>query len=1102
MWKGFPEGEASQMTQLDDLIETVAGYTSAPEAPTILTAAFQIALRAHDGYKRINGDPFISHPLAVARMLAGWHAPWRLVVVSLLHDMQNLTYSNGYPEGSIQDRLGPDIFFLLQTIVELNRLFRDLERDFSAGMGYQQQYIHQVLQYDQEVVVLKMADRLHNLQTISALVRDFQGRAVRIGFNVLAPLAEKLGMGEVKRQLEEYCFEVFNPAASAAVRQLYDDIHFQQEVQGILHELHILLPICQIRWQPFSLYALYYRQIEQNARLGRPARALPASLRIGDAGSFIVITDEKIGCYQVLGTLHGSFSPLERQFRDFIGHPRENGYKSLHTQVKHTTCGPFCIVIRTHIMDLLAERGIVSRWWGVPEDLLPVLPAETGLSEKIQVISPSGKIVYLPEGASVLDFAYSIHSDLGHQCAGALVNGRQEDRFATLHAGDRIEVIAGTVESGPALTWLDHVQTAQAAHQIRQWLAQAQRGAMVERGRLLLHKEMQTRNLDPNNARIRELLLVLANKEGFESIEDLLVSIGVERHRPSHLVEQLKSMRLRLAGPPSSGELPVSSALLASEGREALLSVTFARCCKPFPPDDIVGQRRDDNILVIHKSGCARLQDQQQTIPMRWDTTPIESDYVVVIEALDRPSLASDLSTIMTMSGIDMASFSTYRRADGVMAEAHIHLSSTTAARRSRLQKELENITYITRVEIVPSVFLTSAFSQTVTATSAQRAYRPNPYGPTVASGERFYGRKTECQRVCDLLYNAAQNTTILLWGQRRIGKTSLMLHLREQLPEDLLPVYIDVQGLTDSSTAQFLHRFMGQVAVALKSREPELVPDITVPALNRVRRDPLSYFDTFIGLVQQAAPRHLLVIILDEFQCLGSLREEIASREAIFARLRSYAQHGRGIRFILGGGGQRSQLLSQGNIASLFHIADDEHVGCLEREDARRLVKNGLTKVGNITPHAIEMLLDLTAGHPYYLQLLCSMFYEQTLEQKVTITADFVAQCVRKWLESADSSRFQHLWEGRTEEHAKNNKAILSAIAEITLQHAQIEYSRLASMLGSRLPERYLVQALGDLSDLGIVEHDHTSYRIPIGLFARWLRQHWPLEITLKELY
>jgi guanosine-3',5'-bis(diphosphate) 3'-pyrophosphohydrolase len=1089
------------MVQLDDLIQTVAAYTDSAEVEPVLTTAFQIARHAHDGYRRVNGEPFISHPLAVASILAEWHAPLRIVAVSLLHDIQNLTYSDGYPKEDIRAALGPDIFLLLQTIVELNRVFRDLENDFSTGVGYQQHYINQLLQYDQEVIVLKIADRLHNLQTISALARFFQDRAARIGFNVLAPLTDKLSMGEVKCQLEAYCFEVFNPVAYSTIKQLYEDAHFQQEIEAIGEDLRQLVPGCQVKWQPVSLYTLYYHQSEQNAKLGRPIRTNPTSLRIVDAGSFVLITEEESACYQTLGRVHGSFLPLDRQFRDFIGQPKDNGYRSLHTQVKHSSYGPFHVIIRTRMMDLLAEKGIMSRWWGIPDNLLPSLPGEVEASEKIQVITPDGKIVHLPEGATVLDFAYAIHSDLGHYCAGALVNGTQEDRSAVLHAGDRVEVISGATDSGPNLDWLNYSRTTEAANQIRQWLAQHQRNIMTERGHLLLDKELEARGLNPQDGQIRELLLVLANKEGFERVEDLLVSIGVGRHKPSRLVEQLRSMRLRLIGQPNYGELLVGLSFPSSEEGEAFLPVTFARCCKPFPPDDIVGQRRDDNMLVIHKSACSQIKKHKKIIPVKWDTTPVEPDYVVVLEALDRPSLASDLGTLISLSGCDVVSFSSYRRADGVMAEAHIHLGRTTVAQRSRIQKELEGISYITRVEMIPSTFLAPSYSQPVSSMPSHHVYHPNPYGPTVASGERFYGRKAEFQRISALLHHPAQNTTILLWGQKRIGKTSLMLHLQEQLRTDLLPVYIDVQGLTDGSTAQFLHRLMSRIAVALKRGMPKGEAEITVPALNKVRRDPLSYFDTFVELVQEALPGHPLVVMLDEFQCLCTLREEIASREAIFSRLRSYAQHGHGIRFVLGGGGQRSFLLHQGDLASLFNVSYDENLDCLAEKDAYKLIKDGLTKVGNITEQAIEMLLDLTAGHPYYLQLLCSTLYEQALEQRVTITADLVSQCIRRWVERADGSRFQHLWEGKTGREAKNNKAIVSAVAEFTAQHEQVEYNRLAGALGAVLTERELIQSLSDLSDLGVLAHDRASYTIKISLFARWLRQHWPLEITLKEV-
>jgi hypothetical protein len=254
------------------------------------------------------------------------------------------------------------------------------------------------------------------------------------------------------------------------------------------------------------------------------------------------------------------------------------------------------------------------------------------------------------------------------------------------------------------------------------------------------------------------------------------------------------------------------------------------------------------------------------------------------------------------------------------------------------------------------------------------------------------------------------------------------------------------------------------------------------------------------MDLVQKIARNHPLVIILDEFRCLCSLREEIISRSAIFSRLRSHSQHGHGIHFILSGGGLMSQLTSQCDMSLLFNIAHDEKLGCLEIKAAHQLVKDGLTKIGNVKEHTIELLLDLTAGHPFYLQLLCSMFYMQVQENKTTITLHTASQSIREWLDKADNSRFQHLWEGHDATSAQRNKLILSAIAEFAANSFQVDYDRLAGAICSTVPEQDLIRSLYDLADLGVLKHYHASYSIKIELFARWLRQHWPLELTLKE--
>lgn len=1088
--------------QLNELIKAVTAYTSSSEARPVLTTAFQISVDAHKGYQRISGEPYVNHALAVASILAEWHAPLTVVTVGLLHDICNPDYSHGYSLDNVHSRLGADTFHLLEAMISLNRFMRQVEGDFDSGVDesdIHQQHMHSFLRQEYNAVVIKIADRLHNMWTISALNRYFQERTARIGLSLLAPLADRLGMGAIKRQLEDVCFEILYPNYYNLLKQHYTDANIDQEVNSILEELQRISSSLalkrEVRWQSASLYALYLHQIEQNTRQGKSIHAELPPVRIVDVGAFVILTDDESDCYRILGALHKLYPPVERQFRDFIGRPIENGYRALHTQVRHTSGHLLHMMIRTYTMDLVAEHGVNAHWWNVPEEFLPLLPEDIKpVEEEIQVFTPNGEIKIFPQGATVLDFAYDIHTDVGHRCVGALVNGERADLSRVLRTGDRIEIISGGPDARPRLDWLDLVRTPRAISRIRQWLTQHRRNQMWELGRALLDKELKPLGLGSGDVQVYQLLAKLALKEKLVGTEELLVSIGVGRHKAPQLVEQLKSMRLKSIR--SLYREPTFNVMVLSP-EEAVLQSVLAQCCKPKPPEDIVGYRRTDNVLAIHKRDCPQIKEREKLIQVKWDATAMEPNYVVVVEALNRPGLASDLSMAVTFLGFDMISFSASKRADGVMAEAHIYLGKTTSAQRSRIQKALEDISYVTKAEVMPSSFLLTAMQQ---AESSKSMYQPNPYGPTIAAGARFYGREIESQRISTLLHDQSQNTAILLWGQKRIGKTSFVLRLEEQSRGDFLPIYVDVQGLKDGSTTQFLHQLMTAVSRALKDNTQNAGERASVPALNRLRKDPLSYFDTFMMLAQEAARSHPLLVILDEFQCLCSLREEGVSRGAIFSRLRSHAQHGYGIRFILSGGGLLNQLTGQCDIASLFNIAHYEKLGCLEAKAARRLIRDGLTRVGNITENAVELLLDFTAGHPFYLQLLCSMLYDQAQENKTIITSDAASLSIRDWLGKADASRFQHLWEGHNMTSAQRNKLILSAIAQLAADNREVEYDRLAGVICSIVPEQDLVRSLADLADLGVLEHNHANYAIKVELFARWLRQHWSLELALKE--
>lgn len=1087
-----------QAMEINELIQTVTAYTGSSEAEPMLTTAFQIAVDAHAGFQRLSGDPYLNHALAVASILAEWHAPPSVVTVGLLHDILNPDYSRKCSLDGIQSLLGPDIFRLLEATANLNNFIRRIERDFDSGADASDFRYHMpsFLQQERDAVVIKIADRLHNLQTISALTQRSQQRSSRIGLNLFAPLADRLGMGAAKRQLEDYCFEINNPTYYKMLKQHYLDSSIHQEIKDILKELQQNFgQLRAVRWQSASLYTIYRHQIEQNIRPGKLIDAQP--LRIRDAGSFIILTEEENDCYQILGTLHKLYHPMKEQFRDFIADSKENGYRSLHTQVKHSSGHLLHIIIRTHTMHLIAESGITARWRNVPEECLPHIAEEIKpISDEIQVFTPDGEIKYFPQEATVLDFAYEIHTDVGRQCVGALLNGERTDLYRVLRTGDRIEIIAGGPDAAPSLEWLSYVRTPRALSEIRHWLTQHRRNEMAERGRLLLDRELQRLGMDSSASQVRQLLSLFALKENLEGMEDLLISIGVDRHKAPKLVASLKTMGLKLVSSPNSVE-PMFRVTVLSPG-EALLPRVLARCCRPVPPDDIVGFLRSDQTLTIHHRGCSEIKDLEKLIQVKWDATTTEPHYVVVVEAMSQPDLVRDLSTVMALLGHNMLAFSSHTRPDGVMAETRIDLGKTTFAQRNRMKKELEAVPHVTNVEFIHSSFLSTPTQE---PKSPMLVHHSNPYGPSIAAGPRFYGREAECDRISALLRDQSQNTAILLWGQKRIGKTSLLIRLQEQARGDFLPVYIDIQGLKDSSTTQFLYQLMSRISVVLKEKIRN--SEITVPALNRLRKDPLTYFDTFMGLVQEVARQYPLVVILDEFQCLCSLREEIVSRSAIFSRLRSHSLHGQGIHFILSGGGLLNQLTRQCDIASLFNITRDEKLSCLDLKAARQLIKDGLARIGNIGEPTIEFLLTVTAGHPFYLQLLCSRLYDQAQEHKTMVTSHFAYLSIHEWVDKADDSRFQHLWEGHDGTSAQRNKLIVSAIAQLGDNNREVDYAHLARATYSTVSEQDLVQSLVDLTDLGVLKHTSSNYyAIQVELFARWLRHHWPLELTLKEAH
>jgi GTP diphosphokinase / guanosine-3',5'-bis(diphosphate) 3'-diphosphatase len=1082
--------------ELTQLIQEVKTYRDI-ETEETLNTAFYIASVAHEGFHLDSGERYIHHAMGVASILASWYAPPAVVAVGLLQDSVNSRNTHGYSLETIRRKLGSEISRLLEATTSLNGLIRDFEEDFVSDneKSIEEDYgretsinvlLHEASPFVQtaDAFVIKIADHSQHLQTLFALNREEQKSSARKTINVFVPLADRLGMGYVRRQFEDASFKITNPAYSDLLQRCLTDAGLEKEVEEVREQLLQALSSsglnCEVRWQPYSLYSISHHHFEKHTRHGDMFPEEPASLRLEDAGSFVILTEKETDCYSLLAPLHKHYPPVEKQLRDYIGNPSENGYRSLHTQVKYLSGQLLNIIIRTPTMHLVAEYGYTAGWRNAPEEFLPRLHLSTNVDEgKIQIFTPQGEAKYLPLGATPIDFAYELDSDVGNHCKGVRVNGEVSDLFRTLQDGDTVEIIVGGPETQPGPDWLKHVQTFHATHRIQHYLAEQNHNVLETSGRTLLNRELQALGLSSTDAEVNRFLMQLAQKDNLEGPEEILVYIGLGRYKSGELAERLAAARAA-----KFDEVTLNLTVLSPDA--ATLPHEIARCCHPTPADTIVGYRRNNRVLVIHNSTCSHIRNVKNTVAVEWDTTPPEPNYAMIVRALDTPGLAAELSGAIARMGVNMLRFDLRQLGDGGFAETHIYLGKTTALQRARMQRAFEDLPYVKSVE-------------TIEAASLAKPHLPNPYGPKPAVGPHFYGRDIENQRIRALLCDQSQSTAILLWGQQRIGKTSLLLRMVDQAHGSFLPVYIDLQRIAYCSTSQFLGILINQTFQQLKATIPGLLEEITLPHVNWIKKDPLSHFDRFITSVQKAIQYQPVVIILDEFQYLCALREEGLTSNTIFRHLRGLSQHGNGIHFIFSGGGLLSELMDQTGLASLLNITYDEKLGCLGEVAARNLIKDGLTRVSQLEEEAVEFLLKITSGHPYYLQLLCYKLFEQA-QQRTIITQLSASEATYEWLRQADDSRFEHLWVGNQGKDLQTNKVILSAIAQLQADNGEVDYDHIADAVHLLIKGGNLVRSLEDLTLMGVLKHNQLNYAIEVDLFAWWLRQHWPLKLALKE--
>jgi GTP pyrophosphokinase len=674
-----------------DLVETFR--RAHPEGDLeVLERAYAMAKTAHQGQRRQTGDPYVTHPLIVATMLAEYGMDQATIAAALLHDVIEDT---PVTLADLVADFGDETAALVDGVTKLDRI------KFSSKAEQQAATIRKMaiaMSRDIRVLLIKLADRLHNMRTLAPLPEAKRQSVALETLEVYAPLASRLGVQEIKHEMEERCFEELYPKRKAELeeqvrkrtgeREVYLD-KVIAEVRGALQEAGIE---ADVSGRPKHLYSIYRKMMASGL----------AFEEIHDLIGIRILVNEIRDCYGALGLVHTMWPPIHGRFKDYIAMPKFNLYQSLHTTVVGPDGAALEVQIRTHEMHHRAEFGIAAHWrykeGGGPatdEDFVADLRflQETATDpgefldnlkldlyqDEVFALTPRGLVVTLPRGATPVDFAYRIHTDVGHRCVGAKVNGRLVPLDSALASGDIVEIITSkSQDAHPSRDWLDFVKSSRAAAKIRQWFTKERRSAALSDGREDITRGLRREGMAVSAPGREGQLTEVAEALGYRDLESMYVAVGDNRLSSQTVVNRLQrilspddeSEENLLQPPAPRRRAPRPGKSIIVEGMDDLL-VRIARCCAPVPGDDIVGFVTIGRGVSVHRSDCANVgaleRRAERLVDVAWGPDQTGSFYVwVQVEALDRPGLLRDVTTVLSDLGANIQSSSSATGTDRI----------------------------------------------------------------------------------------------------------------------------------------------------------------------------------------------------------------------------------------------------------------------------------------------------------------------------------------------------------------------------------------------------------------------------------------------------
>ena len=720
----------------EECMENVQTYIKRPENIELIQKAYDFAYEHHKGQFRKSGEPYVIHVIQVANTLALMHCGPKTIAAGLLHD--TVEDCQGVTTDTITELFGQEIATLVDAVTKIGAIkFKD-EEEYLAS-NHRKLFI--AMAKDIRVILIKLADRLHNMRTLQYMRPEKQKKIARETLSVYAPIAHRLGISEIKNELEDLSFKYLDykkyEEIKGLVKQRESDRN--EQVHEMISDIESIMQEYNIQYRIFGrskhFYSIYKKMVTKNKRFEE----------ILDLLAIRIVTDSVVHCYEILGYIHAKYRPIPGRFKDYIAMPKANMYQSLHTTIVEPEHGNiFEIQIRTEEMDAIAERGVAAHWkykenrnytpeyeqkeiedklsWfrdfsmmtdeesEDPLEYMDVLQKDI-FEANVYCLTPRGKVIALPSGSCPIDFAYRIHTEVGNKTVGAKVNGAIVPLNTPLKTGDVVDILTNNNSVGPSADWIKIVKSGHARNKIRAFLQkqeQQSRKDSIRLGQSMLEDEFRRLKLDSKLMETKRLESILTSLS-FKTVDDLYVGIAMKRVSLQSIVDRLVKNRsnlledqeiMKIYNKQPTHQAKHSSCGVIVPGVDTI-AVSLANCCRPIPGDPIIGYISKGQGVKVHRADCPNIiNEKKRLIPVQWEEGLDEKQYEVnlIIHSDDRNYLLSDIVTTLQQCNVYLKHVDSAVDDGNLEATTKLTVSVKNAAHLQNLISNLKKVRSVNEV--------------------------------------------------------------------------------------------------------------------------------------------------------------------------------------------------------------------------------------------------------------------------------------------------------------------------------------------------------------------------------------------------------------------